>query len=212
MQVTVKNIQGKDTERKVTLPAEIFGIDPNEHVVYLEVKRLLAANRQGTHKTKERGELSGSRKKLRRQKGTGTARVGDIKSPILRGGGRVFGPKPRDYDFKLNKKERQLARKSALAQKAKDKQIVVLEDFAFDKPETGKFAEILQALELNGKKSVWIMPDHDANIYLSCRNIPGVNMKLSNTLNTYETLNNQKLVFTESALKSLTENLSGKKS
>lgn len=212
MKLTIKNTEGQDSGKKADLPKEIFGIEPNDHVVYMEVKRHLASKRQGTHKTKERGEVKGSRRKLRRQKGTGMARVGDIKNPIFRGGGRVFGPKPRDYSFKLNKKEKTLARKSALAQKAKDKQVIVVEDFSFDEPYTKKFAEIIGNLGLDQSRTVWVTGDSDRNIQLSARNIPGVELRSGHQLTAYDALNNNQLVITESGLKAITENLSGNKS
>ena len=203
MQVDIINLKGEKTGRTLELPEEIFGIEPNDHAIYLDAKQYLANQRQGTHKTKEKGEISGSTKKLKRQKGTGTARAGSIKSPLLVGGGRVFGPKPRDYSFKLNKKLKQLARKSALAYKAKDAQIVVLEDFSFEAPKTKQFMAMLESFKVNGKKNLVIMSGVDGNVVLSARNIPGTTVITVNNLNTYEILKANKLFFVESSLPKL---------
>jgi large subunit ribosomal protein L4 len=207
MELEIVNIKGEKTGKKVKLPAAIFGITPNEHVVYLDVKRIQAANRQGTHKTKERSEITGSTKKLRKQKGSGMARVGDIKSPIFRGGGRIFGPKPRNYQIKLNKKETQLARKSALSQKAIDKHIIVIEDFNMESPKTKDFTNIINKLEVNGQKALFVFDTLDRNVLLSARNIPGISVHRAAALNTYNILNNQKLILAESALESLNKTL-----
>ncbi len=186
MELTVYNISGEETGRTVSLDDAIFGIEPNDHAIYLDVKQILANNRQGTHKSKERGEITGSRRKLKRQKGTGTARVGDIKNPIFRGGGRVFGPKPRDYSFKLNKKVKRLARKSALSYKAAENKITVLEDFTFDSPKTKNFLGILKSFNLEGIKTMLLLPSTDTNIYLSARNIPEVLYLNSKSINTFD--------------------------
>lgn len=212
MKLPIKNTDGQDSGKQAELTDNIFAIEPHDHLIYMEVKRHLAARRQGTHKAKERGEITGSTTKLRRQKGTGMARVGDIKNPIFRGGGRTFGPKPRDYNFKLNKKEKALARKSALSQKVRDEGIMVVEDLSFDEPYTKKFAEIQQNLGVQDSKVVWVTGEKDDNLLLSGRNIPGVKFRAGHQLTTYEALNNNYLIFTESGLQALTENLSGKKS
>jgi large subunit ribosomal protein L4 len=172
MELNVVNIEGKETNRKVELPDSIFGIEPNDHAIYLDVKQYLANQRQGTHKSKERGEISGSTRKIKKQKGTGTARAGSIKSPIFRGGGRVFGPRPRNYGFKLNKKVKRLARMSALAYKAKEQAIVVVEDFNFDTPKTKEFANIRKNLNVADKRSLLVVPEVNKNVYLSSRNLP----------------------------------------
>ena len=171
MKVAVHNIEGKETTKKVDLKKNIFGIEPNDHAIYLDVKHYLANQRTGTSKTKERGEITGSRRKIRKQKGSGMARVGDIKNPIFRGGGRTFGPKPRDYDNKLNKKVKRLARKSALTYKAKDNNIIVLEDFTLDTPKTKEYLNVLTNLEQTDNKTLMILPETNKNVYLSSRNI-----------------------------------------
>lgn len=203
MELAVHNINGEPTGKMAQLHDGIFGIEPNDHAIYLDAKQFLANQRQGTHKTKEKGEITGSTKKLKRQKGTGTARAGSIKSPLLVGGGRVFGPKPRDYSFKLNKKLKQLARKSALAYKAQDAQIVVLEDFSFETPKTKQFIALLESFKVNGKKNLVVMSGVDGNVVLSSRNIPGTKVTTVNNLNTYEILNANKLFFVESSLTKL---------
>lgn len=205
MELVVHKINGEVTDKKVQLHDGIFGIEPNDHAIYLDAKQYLANQRQGTHKSKEKGEVSGSTKKLKRQKGTGTARAGSIKSPVFVGGGRVFGPKPRDYSFKLNKKVKQLARKSALAYKAKDAQIVILEDFAFEGPKTKQFAAILDNFKVNGEKNLIVTAGVDMNMVLSARNIPGTKVTTANNLNTYEILNANRLFFIESSLKFVEE-------
>lgn len=204
MELAVYNIQGQDTGKKVTLNDDVFAIDnANEHVVYLDVKQYLGNKRQGTHKSKERSEISGSTKKLGRQKGGGGARHGDINSPLLRGGGRVFGPKPRDYRTKLNKKVKALARRSALTFKAQDNQIMVVEDFTFDTPRTKDFLAATRALKLDGKKIVLVLNDVDRNVYLSSRNVPEARIVTARELNTYRILDNKMLVITESSVETL---------
>ena len=200
MEVNVLNIKGENTGRKVTLDESIFGIEPNEHVVYMAVRQYLAAQRQGTHKSKERSEISGSTRKLGRQKGGGGARRGDINSPLLVGGARVFGPTPRDYNFKLNKKVKQLARKSALSQKAIDNAIIVVEDFAFDAPSTKSFVEVLNKLNISEKKQLFVMPSSNKFVYLSARNLKGTQVAIASDINTYGIMNAEVLVVTESSL------------
>ncbi len=207
MEVSVLNIKGEDTGRKVVLDDAIYGIEPNDHAIYLDVKLFLANQRQGTAKSKERSEVSGSTRKLGRQKGGGGARRGDINSPVLVGGGRVFGPKPRDYSFKLNKKLRQLARKSALAYKAQENAIVVVEDFTFEAPKTKNFVEVINNLKVNGKKSLFVLPGADKSVYLSARNIERVNVMQAAALNTYKVLDADVLVMAEGALKVVDQNL-----
>ena len=200
MEVSVLNIKGEDTGRKVTLDESIFGIEPNEHVVYMAVRQYLAAQRQGTHKSKERSEISGSTRKLGRQKGGGGARRGDINSPVLVGGARVFGPTPRDYSFKLNKKVKQLARKSALSQKAIENAIVVVEDFNFETPSTKGFVEVLNNLKVSEKKQLFVLPSSNKAVYLSARNLKGTQMAIASDINTYGIMNAEVLVVTESSL------------
>ncbi|WP_025881987.1 50S ribosomal protein L4 [Segatella baroniae] len=203
MEVSVLNINGQETGRKVTLNEAIFGIEPNDHVLWLDVKQYLAAQRQGTAKTKERSEVSGSTRKLGRQKGGGGARRGDINSPVLVGGGRVFGPKPRNYDFKLNKKVKVLARKSALSYKAQDNGIVVVEDFTLEAPKTKDFINITKNLKVEGKKILVLLPEANKNVYLSARNLQGAEVMPASTLNTYKVLNADVLVIAESSLKAI---------
>ncbi|OKZ17780.1 MAG: 50S ribosomal protein L4 [Bacteroides sp. 43_108] len=205
MEVNVLNIKGEDTGRKVTLNDAIFGIEPNDHVIYLAVKQYMAAQRQGTHKSKERSEIAGSTRKLIRQKGGGGARRGDIKSPVLRGGGRVFGPRPRDYRFKLNKKVSLLARKSALSYKAQQNSIIVVEDFNFEAPKTKDFVQMQNNLNVSGKKLLLLLPEVNKNVYLSARNIQRVEVMTASELNTYKVLNANVVVMTENAL-SLVDN------
>ena len=200
MEVSVLNIKGESTGRKVTLDESIFGIEPNEHVVYMAVRQYLAAQRQGTHKSKERSEMSGSTRKLGRQKGGGGARRGDINSPLLVGGARVFGPTPRDYNFKLNKKVKQLARKSALSQKAIDGAIVVVEDFNFEAPSTKAFVEMLNNLKVSEKKQLFVLPSSNKAVYLSARNLRGTQMAIASDINTYGIMNAEVLVVTEGSL------------
>ena len=205
MEVSVLNIKGEDTGKKVVLNDAIFGIEPNDHVIYLAVNQYLAAQRQGTHKSKERSEITGSTRKLIRQKGGGGARRGDIKSPLLRGGGRVFGPRPRDYWFKLNKKVKALARKSALSYKAQQDAIVVVEDFDFDAPKTKEGVSLLNNLKIEGKKTLIVLPEVKKNVYLSVRNIQRVDVMTASALNTYKVMNANVLVVTENALKLVDE-------
>ena len=200
MEVSVLNIKGQETGRKVTLNESIFGIEPNDHVLYLDVKQYLANQRQGTAKAKERSEVSGSTRKLGRQKGGGGARRGDINSPVLIGGGRVFGPKPRDYRFKLNQKVKVLARKSALTYKAQENAIVVVEDFAFEAPKTKEFVALTKALNVEGKKALVVLPEENKNVYLSARNIQGTSVMAAASINAYKVLNADVLVVAESSL------------
>ena len=201
MEVSVLNINGQETGRKVTLNEAIFGIEPNDHVLYLDVKQYLANQRQGTAKSKERSEMSGSTRKLGRQKGGGGARRGDINSPVLVGGARVFGPKPRDYRFKLNKKVKNLARKSALSYKAQENAIVIVEDFTLDAPKTKDFVNIAKNLKVEGKKSLLVLPEANKIVYLSARNLQQAEVMTASTLNTYKVLNADVLVVTENSLK-----------
>lgn len=203
MEVSVLNINGQETGRKATLNDAIFGIEPNDHVIYLDVKQYLAAQRQGTAKTKERSEHAGSTRKLIRQKGSGGARRGDIKSPVLVGGGRVFGPQPRDYGFKLNKKVKVLARKSALSYKAQDNAIIIVEDFNIEAPKTKDFINITKNLKVDGKKTLVVLPEVNKNVYLSARNIQKAEVMTANMINTYKVLNADVLVIAESALKTI---------
>ena len=205
MEVSVLNINGQETGRKVNLNEAIFGIEPNDHVLYLDVKQYLAAQRQGTAKTKERSELSGSTRKLGRQKGGGGARRGDINSPVLVGGARVFGPKPRNYDFKLNKKVKVLARKSALSYKAQDNAVVVVEDINFEAPKTKEFVNFTKNIKVEGKKTLVLLPEVNKNVYLSARNIQGAEVMTATSLNSYKVLNADVLVIAESALKVIDE-------
>ena len=205
MEVSVLNIKGEDTGKKVVLNDAIFGIEPNDHCIYLAVNQYLAAQRQGTHKSKERSEIAGSTRKLIRQKGGGGARRGDIKSPVLRGGGRVFGPRPRAYWFKLNKKVKALARKSALSYKAQQNAIVVVEDFDFETPKTKDGVELLNNLKVEGKKTLIVLPEVKKNVNLSVRNIQRVEVMTASALNTYKVMNANVLVVTENALKLVDE-------
>ena len=206
MQVDVLNIQGKKTGRSVELPEEIFGIEPNDHVIYLAVKQFLAAQRQGTHKVKTRLEVKGSSKKLHKQKGTGGSRKGNIRNPLYKGGGTIFGPKPRDYDFKLNRKVKDLAKISALSHKAKGNAIVIVEDVKLDAPKTKEFAEILKSLDVAGKKTLFVLPDYNDNVYLSLRNVPTVEGTLLADINTYDIVNADVIVLSETAAKVFVEN------
>ena len=208
MKVAVLDINGKDTGRKVELSKEVFGIEPNDHAIYLDVKQFLANQRQGTHKSKERAEIAGSTRKIKKQKGTGTARAGSIKSPVFRGGGRSFGPRPRSYSFKLNKNLKQLARKSALSIQAKDNNLVVVEDFNFDTAKTKNFTNVLKALELESKKSLFVMSGSNNNVYLSSRNLKTSKVVNNSGLNTYGILNAGKVVISESSLEEIKNNLS----
>jgi large subunit ribosomal protein L4 len=200
MELKVVNIQGKETGRKVSLNDSIFGIEPNDHAIYLDSKQFLANQRQGTAKSKQRGEIAGSTRKLKRQKGTGTARVGSIKNPLFRGGGRVFGPTPRFYGFKLNKKVKQLARKSALSYKASSNNIIVLEDFKLEAPKTQEFIKIGANLKIGNKKSIFVLPEQNNNIYLSSRNLQGVEVVIASELSTYKIMKASTLILAESAV------------
>ena len=203
MEVSVYNIKGEDTGRKVVLNDSIFGIEPNDHAIYLAVKQFMANQRQGTHKSKERSEISGSTRKIGRQKGGGGARRGDLNSPVLIGGGRVFGPKPRDYSFKLNKKIKALARKSALSYKAQNNAVVVVEDFTFEAPKTKEFVAMVKNLKVSDKKLLLVLPEANKNVYLSARNVKGANVQPVSGLNTYRVLEAGVLVLTESALSAM---------
>ena len=208
MEVAVLDIKGKETGRKVSLSDAVFGIEPNEHAVYLDVKQYLANQRQGTHKAKERAEITGSTRKLKKQKGTGTARAGSIKSPVFRCGGRIFGPRPRNYGFKLNKALKRLARKSALSIKANDNAITVVEDFSFDTPKTKNFIEVLKAIGIQEKKSLIVLGESNKNVYLSSRNLKGSEVVSVSELSTYKILNAKSVVFMEGSLEGLESNLS----
>jgi len=200
MELAILNIDGKETGRKVNLNDSIFGIKPNDHAIYLDTKQFLANQRQGTHKSKQRGEVAGSTRKIKRQKGTGTARAGSIKSPLFRGGGRIFGPQPRFYGFKLNKKLKQLARKSALSYKASANNIIVLEDFSFEAPKTKEMAKMGDNLNIGNKKSLFVLPEQNKNIYLSSRNVQGVEVVTAGELSTYKIMKASTLVLVESAI------------
>jgi len=205
MKLDIFNIQGQKTGSSVELDAEVFGIEPNDHAIYLDVKRYLAAQRTGTHKTKHRGEIHGSTKKLHKQKGTGGARKGNIRNPLYKGGGTIFGPKPHSYDFKLNRKVKDLAKISALSHKANDQAILVLEDIILDAPKTSAIAAIMAGLSLENKKTLVILPEYNDNIYLSTRNIPNVASSLLADINTYDIMNADVLVITEGAAKIFNE-------
>ena len=208
MEAKVLDFNGKDTGRKVQLSDSVFGIEPNNHAVYLDVKQYLANQRQGTHKAKERAEVAGRTRKIKKQKGTGTARAGSAKNPLFKGGGTVFGPRPRSYSFKLNKNLKRLARKSAFSIKAKESNIIVLEDFNFETPNTKNFINVLKALELENKKSLFVLGDTNKNVYLSSRNLKGSSVVSSLELSTYAILNANNLVLLESSLEIIEENLS----
>jgi len=208
MKVAVLDINGKETGREVTLSNDVFAIEPNNHAVYLDVKQYLANQRQGTHKYKERAEIKGSTRKIKKQKGTGTARAGNIKNPLFKGGGRVFGPSPRSYSFKLNKSLKRLARKSALTMKANDKAIYVLEDFQFDTPRTKNFTSLLKTLGLENKKSLFVLGELNNNVYLSSRNLKGTEVLINSELSTYKILNANSLVLLEGSLEGIESNLS----
>lgn len=207
MEVSVLNIEGKETGRKINLSADVFAIEPNNHTIYLDVKQFLANNRQGTHKSKQRNEVAGSTRKIKKQKGTGTARAGSVKSPVFVGGGRIFGPVPRDYSQKLNKKVKKLARKSALSIKAKEKSIIVVEDFSFDAPKTKDFVKVLNALGLQDKKSLFVVENENRNVLLSSRNLPKTSVVTSKDINTYQIVNANSLVLFESAIPTIESNL-----
>jgi len=205
MKVDVLNIEGKSTGRSVDLPDAIFGIEPNEHAVYLAVKLYNNNQRQGTSKTKERGEVKGSTRKIKKQKGTGTARAGDIKNPLFKGGGRIFGPKPRDYKMKVNKKVKRIAKLSALSSKVASGELAIIEDFTFEAPEVKGFKSILDNLEIGNKKALFVTADYDSNVYLSCRNLSKASVMNAKDLNTYSILNANKVVLSESAVTKMTE-------
>ncbi len=200
MELAVLNIKGEDTGKKVALNESVFKIEPNDHAIYLDVKQYLANKRQGTHKSKEKSEVSGSTRKIKRQKGTGTARAGSIKNPLFRGGGRIFGPEPRDYSFKLNKKVKQLARKSALSYKAQENNIVVLEDFTFEQPKTKDYVNLISNLKVDNKKSLLVLADSNKNLYLSSRNIKKTKVINVSELTTYDILNSSVVLFVESSI------------
>ena len=208
MEAKVLDFNGKDTGRKVQLSDSVFGIEPNNHAVYLDVKQYLANQRQGTHKAKERAEVAGSTRKIKKQKGTGTARAGSAKNPLFKGGGTVFGPRPRSYSFKLNKNLKRLARKSAFSIKAKESNIIVLEDFNFETPNTKNFINVLKALGLENKKSLFVLGESNKNVYLSSRNLKASNVVTSSELSTYAILNTNNLVLLEGSLELIEENLS----
>jgi large subunit ribosomal protein L4 len=207
MELSVLNIKGSDTKRKAVLVDDIYGVEPNDHAIYLDVKQYLANQRQGTHKSKQRNEITGSTRKLHKQKGTGGSRKGSIKNPLFRGGGRVFGPQPRDYNFKLNKKVKRLARASALTYKAKNNGIVIIEDFNFEAPKTKQFIDILNNLKLNDKKTLLVLSESNNNVYLSSRNLQGARVVIASELNTYDILNANCLVLAEGSVKKIEENL-----
>lgn len=207
MNLSVLKYTGEKTGRSVLLPEEVFGIEPNDHAIYLDIKAILAGKRQGTHQSKERNAVSGSRKKLKRQKGTGTARVGDVKSPLFRGGGRIFGPKPRDYSFKLNRKVKKLARKSAFSYKAKENYISVLEPFSFDTPKTKNYLALLQNLSSFQEKTLLILPSVDKNVVLASRNIKQAKVLCVDHINTYELLHAKKLLIMENAIVPIVQKL-----
>lgn len=208
MEVAVLDINGKETGRKVKLSKSVFGVEPNNHAVYLDVKQFLANQRQGTHKSKERAEIAGSTRKIKKQKGTGTARAGSIKSPIFKGGGRIFGPRPKDYTQKLNKNVKRLARKSALSLKAQDKSIIVVEDFNFEAPKTKSFTNVLKALGLENKKSLFVLGDSNNNVYLSSRNLKTSEVVNTSELNTYKIVNASSIVLFEGSIEGIESNLS----
>lgn len=206
MELAVYNSNGQETGRKISLSKDIFGIEPNDHAIYLDVKQILANRRQGTHKSKERAEIDGSTRKLKRQKGTGGARAGSIKSPVFVGGGRIFGPRPRDYSFRLNKKVKQLARKSALTYKALENGIVLVENFNFEKPSTKNYNSILSKLKVSDKKTLVVVPEMNENLYLSSRNLQRSKVVIASDLNTYDILNASSIVLFENSVQSI-ENL-----
>jgi large subunit ribosomal protein L4 len=209
MEVSLLKYSGEKSTKKVTLPETVFGIEPNDHAIYLDVKSYLANQRQGTHKSKQRNEISGSSRKLKKQKGTGGARAGNIKNPLFKGGGRVFGPTPRDYSFKLNKKVKDLARKSALTYKAKDNAIAVLEDFSFDSPKTSQYVKMLAAISLSDKKTLFVLPENSKNVVLSGRNIKNSKITTADQINTYDVMNANTIIFVESSV-SKVENILNK--
>lgn len=205
MKVAVLNIKGEETGREINLDKSIFGIEPNEHAVYLDVKNYLANQRQGTAKTKDKGEITASTRKIKKQKGTGTARAGSVKSGVMRGGGTFFGPQPRDYGFKLNRKVKKLARKSVLSSRAKEKAIQILEDFSFESPKTKEFISLLNSLSVNDKKSLFLVSDKNKNVFLSSRNIKKTNVSTVDEINTYDLINAERLILCEGTLEQLKE-------
>lgn len=207
MELEVYSIDGKKTSKKVKLDDTIFGVEPNDHAIYLDVKQIHANGRQGTHKSKERGEITGSTRKIRKQKGTGGARRGSIKDPLLRGGGTIFGPRPRSYSFKLNKKLKKAARRSALTYKAQGEAILILDKFEMSAPKTKDFQGVLGNLELSGVKTLVVVAEHNDNVYLSSRNIPGAKVCVASDINTYDIMNSQRVVFTEGAIEAVHTNL-----
>ena len=207
MKVNIIDIQGKETGKTVTLNKTVFEVEPNDHAIYLDVKQYLANQRQGTHKSKERSEITGSRRKIKKQKGSGTARAGDIKNPLFRGGGRVFGPEPRDYSFKLNKKLKRLARVSALSYKAKDKAISVLNEISFEAPKTKTYVEMIKNLKLDDKKTLFVVNEQNNNLYLSSRNLKGTKVVTASKLNTYDIVGCQQIVFDSAAVAEVVKNL-----
>ena len=211
MDISVKKYTGEDTGRKIKLSADVFGIEPNDHAIYLDVKQYLANQRQGTHKSKERAEVSGSTRKIKKQKGTGTARAGSLKSPVFRGGGRVFGPQPRNYSFKLNKKLKELARKSALTYKAQDGGIAIVEDFNFEAPRTKEYIKLLESLSLDSKKTLLVLGENNKNVVLSGRNLKNTKIVTADSINTYDVLNADNLILSESSIEMI-DNLLNKKS
>ena len=206
MKLAIHNIKGKETTKKVDLSKDVFGVEPNDHAIYLDVKQYLAAQRSGTHKTKGRSEVKGSRRKLRKQKGSGAARVGDIKNPLFRGGGRVFGPEPRSYSFKVNKKVKRIARKSALSLKANTKNIIVLEDFNFKQVSTSQYVDFLSNFDLLDNKTVLVLAESNKNIFLSSRNLKRARVVLASELNTYDVMNANKLMLMESSINEIVKN------
>ncbi|AGC75668.1 LSU ribosomal protein L4P [Nonlabens dokdonensis] len=208
MKVAVLDLKGKETGRQVELSDDVFGIEPSDHAIYLDVKQYLANRRQGTHKAKQRAEIAGSTRKIKKQKGTGTARAGSIKSPVFRGGGRIFGPVPRSYSFKLNKGQKRLARKSALSKKVSEGALTVVENFSFDAPKTKNFIEVLESLGLNDKKSLFVLGESNKNVYLSSRNLKGSNVVKCTELSTYSITNASNVVLLEGSLEEIEETLS----
>ncbi len=203
MNIAILNIKGEDTGRKAKLNDKVFKVEPNDHAIYLDVKQYLANQRQGTHKSKERAEITGSTRKVKRQKGTGTARMGSVKSPLLRGGGRAFGPQPRDYGFKLNKKVKALARKSALSYKVQDKDLTIVENFSLDQPKTKSYLDILNSLSVSDKKTLMVLPEADKNVVLSGRNLGKAKVALASDINTYDVLNADKLILCEGSIEKI---------
>ncbi|PKP45089.1 MAG: 50S ribosomal protein L4 [Bacteroidetes bacterium HGW-Bacteroidetes-12] len=200
MELVIKNISGKDTKKKASLDETVFAIEPNDHAIYLDVKQHLANKRQGTHKSKERGEVKGSTRKIKKQKGTGTARAGNIRNPLFKGGGRVFGPRPRDYEFKLNIKQKRLARKSALSYKIKEGVVSIVEDFTFDAPKTKQYTDFLTNFDSLNKKSLLIIPESNKNVYLSSRNLQGVKVVIASEINTYDLMNAKSVIISEGSI------------